>query len=548
MRLLKGAHRRHWILLGILLGLLALKSQFDPYPVGDFGRDGSYYYQVARHVAEGDGLATSVALYHQGYERLPHPSPVYPLWPLVLGAAGAMIGLERAASLLPEILYFAALILLYALANAVARSWGSHAERVFPRSGLLLVGHLAALLLGTNAVFFRYTSLPFTEGLAFSLAFASVLSLARAGEGSCVRWGAASGALAAFAFLTRSQFLGLIPASVACLLLVGVREPTYRRAAAAAAASAAVPILIWTAYLWTSFANFSPRMLVDFTAAHETRELDAYTWIVQTDSLWAWLVDRAAGFRVAFDPGGASSYVASFGLVVYVVPLALLWLILRPSMLRAVPRELTSGGSLAVTGALAAGIACIAPVHALHAGHPHPSVWLFHFRHGLPIAIPIVVALAFVFATGRLPLRGLALLLVGASLWTSAAGIRGELARAPRYHGPLPAEEQLAAWIEEQEQPLLFATTRPWSLGALTRGLFHHVSCKDRPSQLLTYFDRLNVDYLILPDSDRSCRFLKTSAYELMPIRRFGRGQAIAVYDIRHPGLAGQGDIDAIRP
>lgn len=533
MRLAKGARRPHWILLGILLGLLALKSQFDPYPVGDFGRDGSYYYQVARHVAEGDGLVTSVALYHQGYPRLPHPSPVYPLWPLVLGAAGAMIGLERAASLLPEILYFTALILLYALANAIARSWGSRAERVFPRSDLLVVGHLAVLLLGTNAVFFRYTSLPFTEGLAFSLAFASVLSLARAGEGSCVRWGAASGALAALAFLTRSQFLGLIPASVFCLLLVGIRVPVYRRAAAAAAAFAAVPILIWTAYLWTSFASFSPRMLVDFTAAHETPELDPYTWIVQTDSLWAWLVDRSEGFRVAFEPRGSASYVASFGLVVYAVPLALLWLMLRPSMLRAVPRELTSGGSLAVTAALVAGIACIAPVHALHAGHPKPSVWLFHFRHGLPMAMPIVVALAFVFATGRLPLRGLALLLVGASLWTGAGGIRGEFARAPRYRGPSPAEQQLAAWIEEQEPPLIFATTRPWSLGALTRGLFHHASCKDRPRQLLTYFDRLNVDYLILPDSDRSCRFLETSAYELVPIRRFGRGRAIGVYDIR---------------
>ncbi len=140
------------------------------------------------------------------------------------------------------------------------------------------------------------------------------------------------------------------------------------------------------------------------------------------------------------------------------------------------------------------------------------------------------------------------MLLVVASLWTGAVGIRGELARAPRYHGPLPAERQLAAWIEEQEQPLVFATTRPWSLGALTRGLFHHVSCKDRPSQLLTYFDRLNVDYLILPDSDRSCRFLKTSAYELMPIRRFGAGQAIAVYDIRRPGHPGRDDVDAIRP
>jgi hypothetical protein len=531
MRLLKGVHRRYGVLLGILVGLLALKSQFDPYPVGHFARDGSYYYQVARHVAEGDGLVTSVALYNQGYETLPHPSPVYPLWPLVLGAAGAMIGLDRAASLLPEIFYFAALILLYALANTIARTWGSHAERVFPRSDLLDVGHLAVMLLGTNTIFFRYTSLPFSEALAFSLAFASVLSLARAGPGSCVRWGAASGALAALAFLTRSQFLGLVLANVACLLLVGVREPVYRRAAVSAATFAAVPILTWTAYLWTSFADFSPRMLVDFTASHEIQELDAYTWIVQTESLWAWLVDRSAGFRVAFDPASPSSYAASFGLAVYLVPLALVWMMLRPSTLRAIPRALSSGESLALTGALAAGIACIAPVHAVHS--IRPPAWLFHFRHGLPMVIPLVVALAFVLATGRAPLRGLALLLIAASLWTGAVGIRGELARASRYHDPLPAEEQLAAWIEEQEQPLVFATTRPWSLGALTRGLFHHVSCRARPSQIPTYFDRLKLDYLILHDLDQSCRFLKTRAYGLRPIHRFLGGQAIGVYEIR---------------
>jgi hypothetical protein len=147
--------------------------------------------------------------------------------------------------------------------------------------------------------------------------------------------------------------------------------------------------------------------------------------------------------------------------------------------------------------------------------------------------IPLVVALAFVLARGRIPLRGLALLLTAASLWTSAVGIRGELAREPRYHGPLPAEEQLAAWIEEQEQPLVFATTRPWSLGALTRGLFHHLSCRARPNQLPTYFDRLKVDYLILPDLDRDCRFLKTDAFDLRPIRRFQGGQTIGVYGIR---------------
>ena len=60
--------------------------------------------------------------------------------------------------------------------------------------------------------------------------------------------------------------------------------------------------------------------------------------------------------------------------------------------------------------------------------------------------------------------------------------------------------------------------------------------------------ERLDLDYLILPDADRGCRFLKTAAYELKPIRRFGAAQAIGVYDVRRSGHPGRDEADATRP
>ena len=42
--------------------------------------DGNYYYQIARHIAEGNGFRTSVSLYHQGLRTLPAPATIYPAW------------------------------------------------------------------------------------------------------------------------------------------------------------------------------------------------------------------------------------------------------------------------------------------------------------------------------------------------------------------------------------------------------------------------------------------------------------------------------------
>ena len=69
------------LLLGlILLPLFFLKFQLNR-GLGVETDDGNYYYQIARHVAAGDGLRTSVSLYHQGLRVLPQRATVYPLWP-----------------------------------------------------------------------------------------------------------------------------------------------------------------------------------------------------------------------------------------------------------------------------------------------------------------------------------------------------------------------------------------------------------------------------------------------------------------------------------
>ena len=135
----------------MLAGFGVAKARYNPDPVGHYRYDGSVYYEVARNVAEGRGLQTRLSLYHQGRRELPGPSTLYPLWPLTLGGAGAILGLERAATALPEALFFLDLILLYALARRLAGN-GSEIIAIGGRP-LVDVGHLAVLAFRSNRIF-----------------------------------------------------------------------------------------------------------------------------------------------------------------------------------------------------------------------------------------------------------------------------------------------------------------------------------------------------------------------------------------------------------
>jgi hypothetical protein len=57
------------------------KLEFNPQSRFERWADGLYYYQVAQHVAngDGDGLVTSVSLYGQGLRDMPTPTNAQPL-------------------------------------------------------------------------------------------------------------------------------------------------------------------------------------------------------------------------------------------------------------------------------------------------------------------------------------------------------------------------------------------------------------------------------------------------------------------------------------
>jgi hypothetical protein len=71
-----------WLSTCMVLAATKLRFMSAAMP---WGPDAGFYLNVARHIRDGQGVLTSVSLYHQGMPTLPHPSSIYPLWPWLLG-------------------------------------------------------------------------------------------------------------------------------------------------------------------------------------------------------------------------------------------------------------------------------------------------------------------------------------------------------------------------------------------------------------------------------------------------------------------------------
>ncbi len=535
------SRRERLAVLFLLLALLSgLKVAYDP-GLGRNGLDGAYYYQVARHVAEGDGLVTSVSLYHQGFETLPHRTNIYPLWPLLLGYAGRIVPLPVAAAVLPEALYLASLLLLYPLANRLLeRLRGRPDPFLFDGGRVLDLGHVAVLLFGVNAVFFNFTSLPYTEGLGFALGFAALLALDRCASGRALGWAAVAGGAAALAYLARVQMMMLVPAVVGALALSGLRRRERLAAAGVAAAAAALVVLPWLLYLASFIDPFEPRVLYQFRAFRETLEIEPFSSAYPIEpGIWARLQDLAAGVAAAFDPrGGASSYVGSFGLAAFAVPLALLHLAMQPRRWRPLAGLLARPEGAVVTATVAAAAAMVLPLHFLHLRFLWE--WRFGFRHGLPFGLLVLAAVAYLLVYGEPLVRRLALGLVALSLVTGSAGT-AEILAAPPGWGLTPPERELTAWLDEQSPRPVVLTTNSQPLSVYSRAGFHWMECREDAGKTRTMLRLLPIDYVLVYQGETGCPFIR-GVPELAPVRRFGEGaDAVWVLAPKGGGRVGPG-------
>jgi len=526
--------RKLWrgaLLVALLLLFAGLKANFD-HGLGRRALDGDYYYQIARHVAEGDGMATSVSLYNQGFQSFPHRINQSPAWVLLLGYTGRWFGLDTVSRRLPEALYLAGLLALYFLANRLRRRLGDGGW--LRADGLPDFGHVAVVVLGASPIYFRFSSLPYTEPMAFLLMFGSLLALDRAALERSAGWAVAAGLCAGVALLTRSQMLPLVIAAPVALAAAGLRERRLLVPAGACLAAALLPLVPWGIWLSTWIDPMTPGAVIGFADLSETPGLPVFAHVVATDSFGAWLLDRGRGLLVAFDPRHELSYVVNSGFLPYLVlvaPVHFVWTrrhsltgVLRPPPETVLPLAL-----------LLCGAGMLIPVHMAHGTFFRE--WLFAHRHGLPILLLILPCLAYLCQAGRAARATAIALLLASAVWIPS-GLYATMTEEYST-GLTPNEEKLVRWLGRHVDTPSVVTTRAQHLSVYSRVGFHWMLCKEvGEDQAMALMHYAGADYMVVYESQLAgCKFTtyRTRRQKFKHVTTFGKegeGNRIMVFKL----------------
>ena len=455
--------KRRLIILALLLAPLVTLHVLHAPRRGPFSNDPSYYLQVARHVATGDGLMSSVSLYHEGLTPLPQPYDLYPLWPLLLGAVAKIAGLIAAGNILPQLFFVLDLYLIYVLTNRLA---GDAAIFRF-REESMDVGHLVVLLVALNFIFFEATTIPYTEGLAFALALGSFLLL-DSNPGL-------SGLLAGLSVLTRYQMLVVPVATVFVLAVATLWARKYLLTLGAYALTAGVVVGGWLLY-----ANFHRPHRAD---------IPPFELWVHPASLAARVGQGLRGLGVAFNPGSEYSYFHSFGPVV-LATLAIGWLRSRNVTLAAV--FMTGVASTFLLATLEWNLA---------------PRWLFGSRHSLAFVFMLIPALVVAAVSAPRMVRLVVLLLVAGSIVQGAMAVLRD--PIPEGSGLSAAENQMVRWLAERQPQATILTTNAQALSVYAPNNFHWTGCAVDPAKTRLMLQRLPIDHVVVYDYERSCPFVR---------------------------------------
>jgi hypothetical protein len=516
------------LLAGILLVLLALKIAHHSAGIS-YEPDPSLYQDIAGHVRDGHGLVTDASLFNAGFSYFPHPTPLYPLWPLILGYCSRILPLESLAIWLPTLCYFATLLLAYRLAARLLPG------PLFP--GLAApgphAGHAAVLVLGlTNSMFFS-TSQPFTEGPAYLLL---LLALTRT-HALCARPGALRGlevgAWMGLLVLCRSQ-LALAPLALGAALGWAVLRLGARRYAPVALAFAAGFMAVLGPQMWhiSSFTAGPPWVyMLRFDLYREPSSLPPLQIMVATDGPWEYFKDRLSGLPVAFG-FGSSSYLHTFAGWALALPLALPfalrdgWLALRTRGLPALWRRMHGPAALFWIFLAALTAAGLLSLHTIHKAWFNE--WNFGTRHALTAVFALLAALLYLARRPGLARLLALLLLCGASLG-GALRIVHFIQRPQDPRGsPLAdvgdtGELEIVAWLESRAaaEPGLRVAAPDIEIQHLARlgdGVGYHWFYRTFTwDELQVLFDELGARYLLLRVDAPAMAFQQDGA-------RFDRG------------------------
>jgi hypothetical protein len=486
------AHAIGWaaVLIGALTVLRFVKGAGGP----PYGVDASYYFQLARHVMRGEGLVTTVSLYHEGWV-VPARTQIYPLWPLVLGYAGRAIGLDRAADLLPRLFYVVNLVLLYLLAARIAVRLGG--LRMSGRWWLPDSAHWIVAIFGLAPRYFGATTHPYTEGLGFAMAFASLLALERYERTRGLVAAALCGAFAGLAFLTRTQLVGIAVGCFLALAWLAIRDRRARIGIIVWCVAAGVVITPWLLFL-----GFIPGVTPNTLPRVELPRFAGWS---ELPTRTEWLLQRATSLGVMFDPSNAYSYVQSFGVVAFLVPLAAIAALLHRGK---TPRTLLTNA------VLIAGVFFFFNLMLYHSEVWLP--WLFGWRHGLPYILLIALAVPWLVARAGHFAPAIAIVLL-VSVATSASSVMAFI-RSPDTE-LTAAERELVAWMNAR--PVSAMTTNAQVLGSVSDAGLYWTYCDAPGDTTRAMLARLPIRYVLLYEHEARCRFI-VEADPLRLVAAFG--------------------------
>ena len=422
--------------------------------------------------------------------------------PVVYGYVGRAFDLMRVGVWLPTILYFSALVFGYLWARQLA-----------PRVRCLGfdVGHAFVAILAVTRDFYVFTSVPYTEGLAYTLLFVGLWRMHPAWSQPTWPRGAEFGVWLALGYLARSQSIVFAMAGFAAVFGASVLSDNRRDYGKMAAAMAVTFLLVCLPHiihvqLIVERNGISP--LFAFDHARASWILSDFHVMVKKDTLWEYIVDRAQGVPVAFRYAGRYSYARQFHLIQYALVGALPLLLLALAWVRRrhfAPAWawLRSNAAVGPVFLVLFALAGFLSIHALH--KVYFVEWNFARRQSVSCVFAFFCAWLYLASHRARIVRLAALLLVLANTYEGAQIVEQYSTKSLSRKGPRPYFAGLTRWLEARAAAETGSVTVAVNaqvaqrLAPYTRNVgYHWMHNGTRISDIETMISELGVRYVIL--------------------------------------------------
>ena len=519
----------------LLLLLIVLPARiFQTAHVRSMNIDGGYFTEIARHVRDGHGLVTNVSVYNFGYESFPHPTAVYPLWPLLLGYSARLADLETLAHWLPLVLYTGAVVAAFLFGRRLSP------EPIFPSVNAgIHGGHVAAILLAFNPLFIHFTSTPFTEGLSWFLFFVYAGRLIASRDETSWRWAVEQAVWLALLFFSRAQFL-VIPMAVAAAIgvrtMVGPDRLAWARTGLISVGLFCGALFLWWLHLGTFVVDAGLTQILRFDQSPANNLLTDFDVIVPTESAVSVLTDRLSGVGVSYLIASPRSWIPGFGAAALALPFAAIFglVAMFRGEIAGPSRQLAALRGTGGMGRFTLLVIAVCSALSVHAVHKHfAGDWYFSKRQGMIALLSFLLPMLWLLRR-----RGYALIVGTVLLSATLAGGVLKLARegvaADKEAEGTDKFRELVGWLNQHGDatkpvPLALDEGTLRQLAWRTEGIGYHAVIVDTPYEDIDVMvQRLGVRYLILPGTRRAYALWQGGAgrieakFELLPERPSG--------------------------